>query len=195
MAIHILEIESGKYKGRRVKVSQTETVIGRDENAKIRIASEEVSRQHCILTAEEGGIRVRDLESSNGTFINGRPIKNEALLQPGQSLTVGPMTFRLLGDSKPSEKSAQPVKVPKGGAQEESALDDDIASWLSEDTPSLNDTTIIKAGLAGDGSGDTSIEIPVSNLEGAGGKRKDFKSTAEEAQDIIARWQESQRDR
>ncbi|MEZ5941281.1 MAG: FHA domain-containing protein [Planctomycetaceae bacterium] len=195
MAIQILEIESGKYKGRRVKVSQSETVIGRDENAKIRIASEEVSRQHCILTAEENGIRVKDLQSSNGTFIDGRPIKNEAVLQPGQTLTVGPMTFRLLGDSKASGKPVQPVRVPKGGTQEESVLDDDIASWLAEDTPSLNDTTIIKAGLVEESSGDSSMEIPVSNLEGSGSRRKEFKSTADEARDIISRWQESQRDR
>jgi pSer/pThr/pTyr-binding forkhead associated (FHA) protein len=197
MTLQMLEIQSGKYKGKRVKVTEVEVIVGRDEGAKIRIASEEVSRKHCVLQACPDGILVKDLDSSNGTFINGRPIQGEALLEPGCTLTVGPMTFKLLGEPKSTPRPI-PVKIPKVAAGDAGVQEDDIASWLSEESPvpSTSDTTIIKWP-----SGDSSVEIPVhlvttaASLQGTPGspqRRREFKSTAEEAQDIIARWKAQQ---
>lgn len=198
--MQILEIQNGKFKGRRVRVGTEELTVGRDDTCKIRIASEEVSRMHCILTAQDDGVSVRDLDSSNGTFVNGRPVRGQALMQPGALLVVGPMTFKLLGDPQKPDKPT-PVKVAKA-SKDPSVLDDDIASWLAEEneTPgkSLSDTTIIQM-PAGEPTGNSSHEIPVANFDSSASipvtpslRRRDFKTTAEEAQDIISRWQASQ---
>ena len=101
----VLIVLTGKYKGKRVKLTDAETVIGRDETAKIRIATQELSRQHCLLIVSPTGVLVRDLGSRNGTFVNGMPIAEETLLKPGDTLTAGPMSFELEGGEPSSKKS------------------------------------------------------------------------------------------
>ncbi len=184
MVLHILEIQNGRFKGRRIKVTEKELIVGRDEQCKIRIASEEVSRQHCTLVGTAQGVIVCDLDSSNGTFINGRPIKGQALLRAGAVLTIGPMTLQLHGDAEPPRTSPA-VHVPKTGSQDIGVLEDDIASWLSpteSGEPSTSDTTIIDLPVSG-----SSMEIPVVPSDPPP-RRRSFASVAEEAADIIERW-------
>ena len=45
----VLIVLSGKHKGKRVRLTEGETVIGRDASVKIRVATHEVSRQHALL--------------------------------------------------------------------------------------------------------------------------------------------------
>lgn len=179
----VLIVLTGKYKGKRLKLTDAETVIGRDESAKIRIATQELSRQHCLLIVSEAGVLVRDLGSRNGTFINGMPIAEETFLKPGDTLTMGPMTFELEGGEAPSsKKSAAPTSVKKGKADPKTT-DDDIASWLTDETTeglSASDTTI----LSGKPKPVAAPVIPKP-------PKREFKSVAEEAEDIIRRHLES----
>ncbi len=179
----VLIVLTGKYKGKRVKLTDAETVIGRDESAKIRVATQELSRQHCLLIVSEAGVLVRDLGSRNGTFINGMPIAEETLLKPGDTLTTGPMTFELEGDEPPSSrKSAIPTSAKKGKADPKTT-DDDIASWLTDETSeglSTSDTTIL-----------TGKPKPVVAPVTPKPPKREFKSIAEEAEDIIRRHLES----
>ena len=179
--MYVLVVQTGKYKGKRIKVSGPEVLIGRDEQAGIRIGSDDVSRQHCLLTPSEEGVIVRDLDSRNGTFIDGIPIPHteDALLTAGSTLSVGPMTFQLattdLARSKPTAAS------PADG----SLSDDDISAWLTEgdtnDAMQAADTTIIK--------GRSALSAAAEPIKPA--LKKEFKSVAEEAQDIIRRYRES----
>ena len=61
----VLIVLSGKHKGKRVRLTEGETVIGRDASAKIRVATHEVSRQHALLIVTDTGVVVRDLGSRN----------------------------------------------------------------------------------------------------------------------------------
>lgn len=70
-----------------------EMIIGRQKGSGVRIPSAEVSRQHCLLVCEGELLRVEDLSSANGTFINGRRISRREVLRPGDKLRVGPVTF------------------------------------------------------------------------------------------------------
>ena len=56
------------------------------------MAHPKVSRQHCQIFERDGVLVVRDNESLNGTFIDNEKI-TEAILKPGDKLTVGPLTF------------------------------------------------------------------------------------------------------
>jgi pSer/pThr/pTyr-binding forkhead associated (FHA) protein len=180
--MYVLVVQTGKYKGKRIKVAGPEVLVGRDDNAGVRIGSEDVSRQHCLLTPTAEGVLVRDLDSRNGTFIDSVPIGHgeDVLMRPGSSLTVGPMAFQLavLGAKRP----AAPRKEPDAG----SLSDDDISALLTEgDTSehlSASDTTIITGRAAA--AADTSLPIPPAV------KKKEFKSVAEEAADIIRRYKE-----
>ena len=70
-------------------------VVGRGRDASIHLAHPLVSRRHCELRECEGRLRVRDLDSLNGTFVGSERIQ-DAELGPGQLLTVGTVTFRAL---------------------------------------------------------------------------------------------------
>ncbi|HWG45390.1 MAG TPA: FHA domain-containing protein [Gemmataceae bacterium] len=70
-----------------------ETTLGRAKGSTIRIPSSEVSRLHCRLRIEKGVVTVEDLESINGTFLNGVRVRDIEMVRPGDRLTVGPATF------------------------------------------------------------------------------------------------------
>jgi pSer/pThr/pTyr-binding forkhead associated (FHA) protein len=168
--MHSLIVQSGKHKGKRIALPDKQVMIGRDETCFIRMTSVEVSRQHCSLTPTDKGLLVRDLASQNGTLVNSVRIEFETLLQPGDALQVGPILFQVEG-SRPARGS---------GIQ-----DDDIFGWLSEsdtatEIPNASDTTIVKA---------TQV-VTVPPTEKAEPKTV-FRSTAEEARDIIRRHLES----
>lgn len=180
-----LVVQSGKYKGKRLKLGDAEMLIGRDEDVAVRISSSEVSRQHCLLTPTAGGLIVRDLGSRNGTFVDGAPIgqSQEVELKPGASLTVGPMTFQLI------DSAADVKPPPQPGAEKDPSLsDDDIATWLTEgdtsDQLSTGDTTII-VGRDSVPEESTLIDPPPKQEP-----KRQFASVAEEAADIIRRHQE-----
>ncbi|HEV7225446.1 MAG TPA: FHA domain-containing protein, partial [Pirellulales bacterium] len=69
------------------------TVIGRGRDAGLTVAHATVSRHHCMIFERDGALVVRDNGSLNGTVVEGQRV-TEALLKPGDKLTVGPLTFR-----------------------------------------------------------------------------------------------------
>jgi predicted component of type VI protein secretion system len=87
-----LVVEQGARR-RAVQIDGPEAVLGRAHGNAVRIPSSEVSRRHCRLIIEEGLLRVEDLGSVNGTFLNGRRIQQVEYVRPGDHLEVGPVTF------------------------------------------------------------------------------------------------------
>ena len=71
-----------------IAVDKLPAVIGRGSDADICLADCWASRTHCEISALDGTLVVRDLESRNGTLVNGEQV-TEALLLPGDRLTVG----------------------------------------------------------------------------------------------------------
>jgi pSer/pThr/pTyr-binding forkhead associated (FHA) protein len=69
-------------------------VVGRHPRCDARLSSRRVSRRHCCLALERDGVLVRDLDSTNGTWINGRRIET-GLLHPGNELAIAHLRFRL----------------------------------------------------------------------------------------------------
>lgn len=75
-------------------------VIGRSEEAKLRIPVAAVSRKHCELVEDDDELVVRDLKSSNGTFVNKERVKSRELV-PGDLLCVGPAVLVVRIDGHP----------------------------------------------------------------------------------------------
>jgi pSer/pThr/pTyr-binding forkhead associated (FHA) protein len=84
------------------------TIIGRGENCDLRIPLLSVSRRHCELHISSGAVKVKDVSSSNGTYVNNKRI-NEAAVAPGDRLAVGPIVFTVQIDGQPEE--IRPVKT------------------------------------------------------------------------------------
>jgi serine/threonine-protein kinase len=90
-----LLFESGDEKGRVVQVTGERFVIGRDDAADLQILDTRASRRHATLKVLPGGnAELHDLDSSNGTLLNGAPMKT-AVLSGGERIRIGDaeMTF------------------------------------------------------------------------------------------------------
>ncbi|MCA9023936.1 MAG: FHA domain-containing protein [Planctomycetaceae bacterium] len=188
-----LVIDSGKHRGRQVKLTAEEVVIGRSETAQIRIGSAEVSREHCTLQPTKQGVLVKDHGSRNGTHINDVRIETEMLLTAGNILTVGPMSFQLV------ELSEGPKRKSRKTQDDQKLSDDDIAGWLTDSSvPGTGDTTIVESPLSAS-SRESSQPLESSSTEAEPSEPKRwvppasktrFDSLSEEAADIIRRHHE-----
>ena len=84
-----LTIRSGHDRGRSVPVPDARIVLGRDESCDLVVDDARVSRRHVELEPRaDGRLALRDLGSSNGTFVNGKRV-DSALLEGGEQIQVG----------------------------------------------------------------------------------------------------------
>jgi hypothetical protein len=84
------------------------TVIGRREDCDLRIPLGDISRKHARLVRDGDTLRLEDLGSSNGTYLNGQRVQ-EAALNPGDTVQIGPVVFVLQIDGYPVDDDLQPV--------------------------------------------------------------------------------------
>ena len=93
-----------KPNGKRVDIplKSATVTVGRDDECTVRVPEASISRKHCELAIEGERARVKDLGSSNGTYVNGDRVK-EVFLGPGDILTIGRVNFRVQIDGEPAE--------------------------------------------------------------------------------------------
>jgi pSer/pThr/pTyr-binding forkhead associated (FHA) protein len=99
------------------------TVIGRGENCDLRVPLSSVSRRHCELRFQGQAIKVKDLASSNGTYVNNSRV-TEVDLRAGDRLAVGPIVFTLQIDGLPEE--IRPVKTKGQKMAEAGAIEAEL---------------------------------------------------------------------
>jgi hypothetical protein len=73
------------------------TTIGREPGNGIAIPEPHVSALHAVVYLSGGSYWIEDLGSTNGTFVNGLPVREPTILTPGDDIYVGKVTFRLVG--------------------------------------------------------------------------------------------------
>lgn len=130
-----LHVVKGRSATTALKLIDGETSVGRHNACTIRIKSSQVSRRHCEISQKNGKLVVRDLNSSNGTIVNGKRIKEVSILQDGDELTIGGVVLRI-------------VKVVQGSG---------IAGPATKTTVKASDTAELDA-LSDDGE-DVEFEI------------------------------------
>ena len=70
--------------------------VGRHPDCDVQpVGTVKVSRRHCCVVDASGRLRVRDLGSLNGTFVNEKPVKREAPLSVGDVLRVGDVRYEI----------------------------------------------------------------------------------------------------
>src|SRR5262245_902603 len=106
--VPILIALSGPSKGTTVGLSDDEYSVGRAPSNQLCLRSDLVSRRHCLIRRVGNQFEIEDL-STNGTFVNGEPVKKRTLAHFDQ-LTIGDAVFIILldeGDSSPSSSLVQ----------------------------------------------------------------------------------------
>ena len=112
LAVGIVQVDSANVKGavawtpvlevagRRHPIIKGRTVIGRGSEADVTLDDSGASRRHAEVQWDGTRARVRDLGSTNGTQLNGAPVK-EAVLEPDSVITIGRsrIVFRVLAQA------------------------------------------------------------------------------------------------
>src|SRR5262249_27644651 len=93
-----LVLLSAGLTGRTHELKGEKTTVGRVEDNMFQLAEPSVSSHHCEILLRGNDVVVRDLNSTNGTFINGEKII-ESPLKPGQILRLGQIEMRLETDA------------------------------------------------------------------------------------------------
>ncbi len=95
-----LLVVAGESAGKLFPLNKPELVIGRSPNADIRINEKAVSHNHARLSMDNGVCTLRDLESTNGTFVNNELIAGSVRLRGGDAVGVGSTTFTYLAGAE-----------------------------------------------------------------------------------------------
>ncbi|HTU40893.1 MAG TPA: sigma 54-interacting transcriptional regulator [Candidatus Aquilonibacter sp.] len=90
-----LLVLSGPLKDSTVPLAEGEIAIGREASSGISVSDPSVSRKHFLIRVQDGQVLVRDLDSRNGTLVNGSPVE-EQWLQHGDTISAGDSSFLLL---------------------------------------------------------------------------------------------------
>jgi pSer/pThr/pTyr-binding forkhead associated (FHA) protein len=88
----------------RLGADDLPALIGRSDEAEVFVGDQWVSRRHCELIAVGQHVKVIDLDSRHGTFVNGQEVA-EAWLEPGDELSVGMTTLKFEGSLIPDAPS------------------------------------------------------------------------------------------
>src|SRR3712207_5902698 len=106
---------SGPFKDSIHELAGEEFSVGRESSNSLSAGDGLLSRRHCVVRREAGGYKVYDLESLNGTFVNGVPVK-ERVLEHGDRLTVGGSHFVFLfhDEAEETTRPVNPVRVDEG---------------------------------------------------------------------------------
>jgi FHA domain-containing protein len=123
-------VTSGPETGRRVELD-LEVAIGRQDTDLI-VEDPEVSRRHAVLRRSDGSVIVEDLDSTNGTFVNGERIRSPIAVGPGDQIRVGQTTLEIEPDQRaddtivstpPRPDQLRPTEAPSGAVPAEAHED------------------------------------------------------------------------
>lgn len=90
-----LKILVGKHQGKAIPLTSRKFLVGREQDCQLRPNSDLVSRHHCAFSIDDYAVRLRDLGSTNGTFVNGEAIKGEVRLENGDKISIGKLDLQL----------------------------------------------------------------------------------------------------
>src|SRR5207244_190955 len=89
---------------RSASIKARKQIIGRAAECAIQLFDERVSRKHAKIWERGGVVFIRDLNNSNGTFVDGVRVKRCAILT-GKSLRIGDITFEVVGSQTSARMS------------------------------------------------------------------------------------------
>jgi hypothetical protein len=116
--------------GRMLELTVERSTVGRVEENTFQISDASVSSRHAEILLRGSDIVIRDLNSTNGTFINNEKV-SEATLKPGQTLRFGQVEIKI-DDGKPVGGPVAPSYAPSAPAPAQAAASASNAKRQSE---------------------------------------------------------------
>jgi pSer/pThr/pTyr-binding forkhead associated (FHA) protein len=119
-----LHIKTAGLENQSIELRLGVNRVGRSPDADFQIVHPTISSLHCELVLTDGGVILRDLESTNGTFVEGKPVR-EATLVAGQTIHLGDVELLVENTDarvaipkfvNPEAPPPAPIVVPKDGA-------------------------------------------------------------------------------
>ena len=110
--LKVLSSPEKKIDGVKFELTEGETLIGRaSPPAQILLEGVKVSKKHCLVKVMGPSVKISDLKSSNGLFVNGKRVES-APLKDKDRLVIGEYVLEV------SSGSAEPPKAPTAGGDE-----------------------------------------------------------------------------
>lgn len=106
-----IQATTGEFAGKSIKIDQ-DMLVGRHQDANILLQSAEISRRHAAFLLKETALYVQDLNSSNGTFVNGERISVETALKSGDVLAFASLQFEVAEELEPVVNTVVEVEQP-----------------------------------------------------------------------------------
>lgn len=122
-----LEREVAGQEPERIELSQLPFTLGRNESCDYQIRSSRVSREHAEIYRDAGVLCIRDLKSTNGTFVNGKRIEDQRLVE-GDLVVIADIQFSLRGNRGNSVRKT--VTQVMDSSESASAREEDAAREL-----------------------------------------------------------------
>lgn len=126
---------------REIPLKRARFIVGRQADCQIRLPDPGVSRQHCEIQIDGARPTIKDLGSSNGTYVNRRRV-SQTELAAGDTLSIGPFVFVFRVDGEPADidvdevlEDAVEVSAPSKGASATNNRASDSPSPASGNEP------------------------------------------------------------
>jgi pSer/pThr/pTyr-binding forkhead associated (FHA) protein len=101
----LLVVVSKNFFGRTFVIQKPMVTIGRREDCDFVLADELLSREHCRITVDEkSGFTIKDLSSTNATWVNATKVKGKAALHYGDRLLLGDTILRFFLEEATEKK-------------------------------------------------------------------------------------------
>lgn len=169
----------------RIPITRFPALVGRDHGLAVTLQSSNVSRQHAELLQQDGELLVHDLGSTNGTFVNHRPVTGFTRVSPGDVIRFADVEFRLreegaaVGRQSLAESTvtgffhpdAHVNRLPVGAEYLDQLLRDQLIRPLFQPIVSAGDERLAGLELLGRGCHPELSELPLplfSLAEGLG---------------------------
>lgn len=117
-----LKVLEGRQAGKTIPLHVRQFLIGREQDCHLRPNSDLVSRHHCVFTVDEFAVRLRDLGSTNGTYVNGDRIQGQVVLKAGDKVSVGKLAFEIVVRERAAVPAAAGAPAPQAGSLPELTL-------------------------------------------------------------------------
>jgi DNA-binding winged helix-turn-helix (wHTH) protein len=104
------------WESREIALSPGETIFGRERDATVWIDDAGVSRRHARIVVADGRARLGDLDSKNGTYLNGERLEKETNLSDGDRIQIGraELTFRAFSETGSTQTRTAASAGPGG---------------------------------------------------------------------------------
>jgi len=171
-----LKILGKKHRGRLIPLAERRFLIGREQDCQLRPNSELVSRHHCAITMDGFTVRLLDMGSTNGTFVNDKKVRGQVTLRSGDQVRVGKLVFELVvNDLAPGEvagtenvKALPDLLKQQAGVDTEELSAAETSHDLQVPSPSLDDTGDFEIPAIPSPDDSDAFELSDSTTNGAG---------------------------